>query len=147
MEVHGKIVEGHGVASGRSGDPRFPSGTLGLQWKYFEELGLDLSGIYKGTINISVEPLTPKPIKALHTFREIRWHPECPAEDFSFFEVRIQVEGTESVRGYIYWPHPETKPEHFQDPHVVEILAPKLSGIRSGAVAQLTFAPESICFG
>ena len=33
------------------------------------------------------------------------------------------------MSGLIYWPHPETKPEHFQDPHVVEIMAPKIQGL------------------
>ncbi|CAL6080542.1 Conserved_hypothetical protein [Hexamita inflata] len=27
------------------------------------------------------------------------------------------------MEGLIYWPHPETKPFHFQDSKVVEVLA------------------------
>ena len=34
--ISGKIVKGHGVASGRARDPRFPEGTLALQWPIFE---------------------------------------------------------------------------------------------------------------
>ena len=37
--ISGQIVEGHGVASGRAGDPRFPEGTLALQWPIFEKNG------------------------------------------------------------------------------------------------------------
>ena len=144
--VNGKVVAGHGVASGRAGDPRFPDGTLGLQWPYFEELGLDLDGIFRGTVNVSVKPLTPRPINAMHTFRKVKWHPDCPAEDFSFFAIQIRVGVSDFKDGYIYWPHPETKPEHFQDPHVVEILAPRLEGVEVGMSAQLSYDAECLAF-
>ena len=81
-------MRGHGVASGCSNDDRFPDGTLSLQCPIFESMGLDLTGYYKATINISVHPLKPKPIKAFQTFRSVKWHPDCEAEDFSFFERR-----------------------------------------------------------
>ena len=54
--ISGKIVKGHGVASGRARDPRFPEGTLALQWPIFEINGLNLDGYYRATINISVFP-------------------------------------------------------------------------------------------
>jgi hypothetical protein len=50
------------------------------------------------------------------------------------------------VGGYIYWPHPETKPEHFQDPHTVEILAPGLDGVADGVEVRLWHVPEQIAF-
>ena len=85
--ISGQIVKGHGVASGRAGDPRFPEGTLALQWPIFEKNGLNLNGYYRATINISVFPLKPNPVNPTHAFKNVKWHADCPAEDFSFFEV------------------------------------------------------------
>ena len=124
--ITGSIVRGHGVASGCSNDERFPDGTLSLQWPFFINMGLDLNRYHRATINISVCPLRPEPVCAFQTFRNIKWHPDCAAEDFSFFQVELKLEDDKSVDGLIYWPHPETKPEHFQDPHVIEIMAPKI---------------------
>ena len=132
MRIEGKVVRGHGVASGRSGDARFPDGTLGLQLPIFESLGLELDGFYCGTINVSVAPRIPQPQQPLVTFCDVRWHPDCAAEDFSFFDIRVAGSDMLPVPAYIYWPHPETKPEHFQDQHVVEILAPHLEAIDEG---------------
>ena len=144
--VAGKIVIGYGVASGNAEDPRFPEGTLALQWPHFTGGGLDLDGIFRGTINISVAPLKPKPVEPIHTFRAVKWHDDSPAEDFSFFQIRIALGDEPPVGGYIYWPHPETKPEHFQAPHVVEVLAPSLDGVANGAEVQLWHVPEQIAF-
>ena len=35
ISVKGKVQRGYGVASGKSGDPRFPKGTLELQKPFF----------------------------------------------------------------------------------------------------------------
>ena len=147
MEViEGKVVAGYGVASGNAKDPRYSEGTLALQWPHFEERGLDLDGVFRGTINISVAPLKPEPVRAMHTFRGVKWHDDTAAEDFSFFQIRIALAGEPPVGGYIYWPHPETKPDHFQSPHVIEILAPTLDGITGGATVQIWTDPGQITF-
>ena len=52
------IVQGHRVASGLNGNPRFPGGTLRMQLPFFAELGLDLSAFYPGTLNVSIAPLS-----------------------------------------------------------------------------------------
>ena len=130
--ITGSIVRGHGVASGCSNDERFPDGTLSLQWPFFINMGLDLNRYHRATINISVCPLRPEPVCAFQTFRNIKWHPDCAAEDSSFFQVELKLEDDKSVDGLIYWPHPETKPEHFQDPHVIEIMAPKIPELSLG---------------
>lgn len=144
--VSGKVVTGYGVASGRNGDARFPDGTLALQWPYFMAGGLDLEGIFRGTINISVAPLKPEPNSALKTFRKVAWHDSTPPEDFSFFQVRVALVGEPPVAGYIYWPHPETKPEHFQNEHVVEVLASGLDGIVNDVEVQLWSDPTQMAF-
>ena len=146
MVINGTVVRGHGVASGHGGDPRFPAGTLGLQLPIFEALGLKLDGFYHGTINVSLAPLIPQPQRPLVTYRDVRWHPGCPAEDFSFFDIRVAGAAGVSVSAYIYWPHPETKPEHFQDPHVVEILAPRLEDISEGKQVCIWEEPDRMEF-
>jgi hypothetical protein len=52
----------------------------------------------------------------------LKWHPTEPAEDFSFFDIRAAGPVGEPVAGLIYYPHPDTKPVHFQQPDVLELL-------------------------
>ena len=49
----GLICQGHGVASGKKPDLRFPDGTIALQYPLFADRGLDLNSYFKGTVNIS----------------------------------------------------------------------------------------------
>ncbi len=131
VEVKGVVVEGHGIASGRSGGPRFPGGSIALQSPHFLAAGVDLSGYHPGTINISIAPRRYEVRKAAHTLRKLSWLPDYPPEDFSFFDCRLTLSGR-TVDGLVYYPHPETKPEFHQDPHVLEILAPFLEGLQVG---------------
>jgi hypothetical protein len=146
QQVEGRILAGHGVASGRSGDRRFPGGTIKMQMPFFARHGVDLSAYYPGTLNVSIAPASYEVVAPVLTLRNLKWCPETAAEDFSLFDCRILVTGpgneerggeTEEVRfveGLVYRPHPETKPEHFQDPHVLEILAPKLERAEVGGL-------------
>jgi len=54
-----------------------------------------------------------------------------------FFDVRLVPPGGERVAGLIYYPHPETKPEHFQKPDVLELLLPFVAGLRYGETFDL----------
>jgi hypothetical protein len=126
--VKGKIIEGHKVASGQADDERFPEGTLKLQWPLFKDLGLELDEYYRGTINVSIAPFCLKPNRPAYTFRQVKWHPDTAPEDFSFFDCRLRVAGTWHT-GLIYYPHPETKPEHHQEPTTIEILMPEIRGV------------------
>lgn len=118
------IVRGHRVASGLNGNPRFPGGTLRMQQPFFLERGLDLSPFHLGTLNISIAPLSYRVLTPKLTFRSVKWHPIEPAEDFSFFDVRLLRDGSPTIAGLIYYPHPDTKPEHFQSADVLELLLP-----------------------
>ena len=118
--IHATVVRGYGVASGIGGDPRFPEGTLSLQIPLFTEQGFDLSQFHPGTINLDIAPSRYQIVRAKQTFNDLKWHPDRPAETFSFFDCTI-----DGIPALIYHPHPETKPEHFQSPTVLEILAPK----------------------
>jgi hypothetical protein len=132
-----RLVKGHQVASGRNGDPRFPGGTLRMQAPFFKALGFDISALYGGTLNVSIAPLRYRVVKPRHTFKKVKWHPTEPAEDFSFFDVRLIRPGKTPVSGFIYFPHPETKPEHFQAPDVLELLLPFTPNLRYGTKLKL----------
>ena len=61
-----------------------------------------------------------------------------PAENFSFYRCGIRPTGAETfAEGLVYWPHPSTKPEFFQDPYTLEILAPFLADITYGSTVEL----------
>jgi hypothetical protein len=85
-----------------------------------------------GTLNVSLAPLCYRVVKARHTFTNMKWHPTEPAEDFSFFDVRVIRPDESPIAGFIYFPHPDTKPEHFQQPDVLELLLPFVKGLHYG---------------
>ena len=92
-----------------------------MQIPHFLALGLDLRSFHLGTLNVSIAPLCYRVVKARHTFTNVKWHPTEPAEDFSFFDVRVIRPDESPIAGFIYFPHPDTKPEHFQQPDVLEL--------------------------
>ncbi|MFN9175915.1 MAG: hypothetical protein ACK58N_15785, partial [Synechocystis sp.] len=52
--------------------------------------------------------------------------------DFSFIDCRlVQTDGL-LIPGYVYYPHPETKPEHFQSPDILEIMSRFIPDLRYG---------------
>ena len=143
--VSGVVVEGHRVASGEANEPRFPNGTLALQIPCFARLGLDLANYRRGTLNVSIAPFTFRLGRPWKTLPGIRWSPVMPAENFSFYRCGIRLAGGETfASGLVYWPHPSTKPEYFQDPYVLEILAPDLPGARYGAQVELNLKENEI---
>ena len=135
--VAARVVPGHGVASGRNGNPKFPGGTLRMQAGPFLERGIDVSAFHIGTVNVSIAPLAYQVLKARQTVRLVKWHPIDPAEDFSFFGVRVSAPDGVTANGLVYYPHPETKPTHFQHPDVLELLLPFVESLSYGAEMQL----------
>ena len=131
------IVQGHRVASGLNGNPLFPGGTMRMQVPFFKERGLDLSRFHLGTLNVSIAPLCYEVVQARHTFHALKWHPTEPAEDFSFFDVTVHRDDEPPVEGFIYFPHPDTKPTHFQKADVLELLLPWTEGLGYGARIRL----------
>lgn len=130
--IGGTVKRGYGVASGCGGDPRFPRGTIRLQVPHFRRRGLDLSDCHPGTINLDIAPRRFVPHRPDYRFESVRWSAEVPAETFSFPSCVIS-HGMRRVQGWVYYPHPETKPEHFHDASTVELLAPWLAGLHCGA--------------
>lgn len=142
--VTAQIVQGHRVASGSNGNPLFPGGTLRMQAPYFQARGLDLGCFYLGTLNVSIAPMQYRTIKARQTFTHVKWHPTEPAEDFSFFDVCLLRPDNPAVEGLIYYPHPETKPAHFQKPDVLELLLPFVPGLSYDAKVTLEIPASQI---
>ena len=62
MLLKGKIVKGHGVASGISKTTPYPKGSLEMQFPFFKKMGLDLYQFYMGTLNLDIRPYIWKPI-------------------------------------------------------------------------------------
>ena len=128
----GRLCAGHGVASGTSNESPYPDGTIRLQFPVFKALGLDLSGCYFGTLNIDFAPLEISLSTPDHLFEKVEWTDLHPPETFSFWQVEIKATEVEVLRGWIYYPHPETKERHWQSPTTLELLAPRLSGVEPG---------------
>jgi hypothetical protein len=142
--VRATVLPGYGVASGRSGDPRFPGGTLAMQTPYFRERGLDLAPYHSGTLNLSIAPSRYRVLRPRLTLRDVRWHPTEPAEDFSFFDCRLTTDAGATAAGLIYYPHPETKPDHVQPDDVLEVLSPWIAGLGYGDGVVLEVREEQI---
>ena len=143
QKVNGILKQGHQVASGMATNSPYPKGTIEMQKPYFQELGLDLSPYFPGTLNISIHPHTFKLIKPEHTFGNLQWNPAYPAEDFSFSRCRV-VFAENLYPGLVYYPHPETKIGHFQDPSTVEVIATKIPEIVYGDALELEFNSQEV---
>lgn len=128
LAVPGVIRQGYGVASGTAASSPYPDGTLALQIPLFKERGVDLSGFFRGTLNVDISPLCFALIKPDVTLRQVAWTDRIPPEDFSFCACLLEVERSPHP-ALIYRPHPETKVEHFQNPSIIEILAPYVGGL------------------
>lgn len=140
--VDGLVVSGHRVASGQAAESPYPSGTIEMQTPHFRALGIDLSPFYPGTLNVSIAPhrfeLVPR-----HTLHLVKWSPHHDAESFSFAPISLHWQ-QQSFSGLIYYPRPETKINHFQDPAVIELLLPPIPNISYGSAVQLTASSSEL---
>jgi hypothetical protein len=141
IQVRGILRKGHGVASGRS--RQYPYGSLERQAPIFKSRGLDLAGCFLGTLNIDIRPLAFELINPEFTFRAVNWTDLHPPEHFSFSRCRVRHAGAE-LDGWIYYPHPETKQRHFQDPSLMEVIAPFVPGLALGDTLELEVDPGRV---
>jgi len=139
--VRGIVVEGYRVASGPSRD--YPYGALERQRPIFKSRGLDLDGFFNGTLNIDIRPSTFRMARPQFTFRRVLWTDLHPPEDFSFSSCKVVFERI-VYDGWVYYPHPETKVRHFQDPSLLEVIARPIPGIRYGNALEVHLNPEEI---
>ena len=142
ITLRGVLQKGYRVASGPS--EAYPEyGSIEKQKPYFKELGLDLDEFFNGTLNISIHPYVFDMAKPEFKFKKVKWTELTNAEDFSFSRCRIKYRGSE-YDAWVYYPHPETKKEHFQDRSTIEVLAPLIGGIEYGDLVELSLNPEEI---
>ncbi len=141
--VKGVVSRGHGVASGKGNDPRYPGGTLELQAPLFKNFGLDISPFYPGTINLDISPYRFTVLSPKHYFKHIAWSSYIPPENFYFFDVVVHF-CDKTYAGLIYMPDPETKTDHHQMPHMLELLLPKIVGLNYGDHLKIKVPEEQL---
>lgn len=131
--LHGEVVRGHGIASGRAPDSPYPQGSITLQRSHFAARGFDLGAVFDGTINVDIAPCRWRPINPPVTLEDVDWSDAIESETFSFIPCRLRISGTTAGHeGFVYRPHPETKPGHHQPESVLELLMPWIDGIAPG---------------
>lgn len=139
--IHGVIVQGYRVASGPSKD--YPYGALDRQRPFFRSGGLDLDAYFNGTLNIDIRPFEFTMEKPEFTFQHVEWTDLHPPEHFSFSRCQVIYKGVE-YDGWVYYPHPETKLRHFQNPSLLEVIAMQIPGIHYGDEVDVLLNPEEI---
>jgi hypothetical protein len=139
--LHGILTRGHQVASRPSKD--YPFSTLEKQKPVFKSLGLDLSAYFNGTLNISIAPLTFEMSAPEITFEHVEWTDLHPPETFSFSRCTVIFKGTE-YSGWVYYPHPETKRAHFQNPSLIEVITYEIPKIHYGDELAVEIDPREI---
>ena len=139
--VHSILVQGYRVASGPSKD--YPYGALDRQRPLFKARGLDLSPCFNGTLNINIRPNTFKLLKPEFTFQHVEWTDLHPPEHFSFSRCKVIYKDIE-YEGCVYYPHPETKLRHFQDPSLLEVIAVHIPHIKYGDELDVLVNSEEI---
>jgi hypothetical protein len=137
----GILMQGHQVASRPSA--AYPYSSLEKQKPYFKDLGLDLSTYFNGTLNISIAPLEFEMTKPELTFPLVEWTDLHPPETFSFSRCKVKFGGKEFA-GWVYYPHPETKKTHFQNPSLIEVITVEIANIKYGDVIELEINPQEI---
>jgi hypothetical protein len=139
--VRGVLVEGYRVASGPSKD--YPYGALQRQRPLFKQRGLDLGGYFDGTLNIDIRPFEFSLLKPEFTFKNVEWTELHPPEHFSFSHCKVIFDRVR-YEGWVYYPHPETKLRNFQNPSLLEVIAPLIPDIKYGDGVEVLINPERI---
>jgi hypothetical protein len=141
MKIGGLVVQGYRVASGPSKD--YPYGALEKQRPFFAAQGLDLNGYFNGTLNIDIRPFEFKMHKPQYTFRHVAWTDLHPPEHFSFSRCIVVFKEME-YDSWVYYPHPETKLRHFQNPSLLEVIAMPIPDIHYGDRVEVLVNEEEI---
>lgn len=127
--LHGVLMRGHQVASRPSKE--YPYSSLEKQKPFFKALGLDLQEYFNGTLNISIAPFVFDVAHPEYTFELVEWTDLHPPETFSFSRCKVIFKGVEYA-GWVYYPHPETKKTHFQNPSLIEVITYQITEIQYG---------------
>ena len=120
ISVHGLVAQGYRVASGPSKD--YPYGALNRQRPFFKAGGLNLDEYFNGSLNVDIRPFEFAMVKPAFTFHHVEWTDLHPPEHFSFSRCKVIFKDMD-YDGWVYYPHPETKLRHFQNPSLLEVIA------------------------
>jgi len=140
-KVSGILLRGHQVASRPS--KAYPYSSLEKQKPFFKELGLDLQEYFNGTLNISIAPLEFELIHPEFTFELVEWTDLHPPETFSFSRCQVFFKKMEYA-GWVYYPHPETKKTHFQNPSLIEVITYKIPKLQYGDKLEVAVNTDEI---
>ena len=142
----GTVTAGYQFASGNAVNRQlkpspYSKGTLEIQSHNFKEAGFDLEtsipNLYWGTVNVKLSEQLSLERPDL-TLPNIDWTSgetasgRIPPETFSFIRCCLAYRGIFHL-GYIYYPHPETKPSnnaHHYD--VLEVLTEHVDELAYG---------------
>jgi hypothetical protein len=142
VTLKGKLKKGYRVASEPS--EAYPDyGSIEKQKPYFKELGLDLEHVFNGTLNVSIEPYKFEMVNPQYRFENVNWTELTNAEDFSFSRCKVKFQGR-VYDGFVYYPDPKKKKDHFQDMSTVEVLAPFIDGIKYKDELEISLDTEEI---
>ena len=144
LTVTGKVIEGYGVASGKNKNSPYPESSLKLQLSHFKKLGLNLNNYFLGTLNISIKPYQFELKKSYYYFPQVKWFQDIE-EDFSFSPIKLSFKEN-TYQGWLYYPHPETKPNHFQGKSTMELILPYIQGITYGDEVTVSVNEQEITF-
>ena len=119
-----------------------------MQMPFFKQQGLDLDAYFngnfvKGTLNVSFAPQTYDILKPEYFMRSVKWTDAFPAENFYLSPAEITYRA-KKYRAMIYIPDPSTKPDHFNPPTMVDVLAEPVAGIQYGDALELGYNPAAI---
>lgn len=145
ITLKGQLIDGHGIASGRSAKSPYPRGSLAMQAPFFAAQGLDLSNCFMGTLNVNIAPEIWTLRKAQYQFENLRWTHLHPPETFSFVSCLLRTTPQNSwVDAWLYYPHPETKKMHLQAANIMEIIAPPMQSCAITSKVELRFKSQHI---
>ncbi len=137
------VVKGHQVASGRSKSSPYPAGSISLQKPFFDRSGINLQGMFDGTLNLSIAPHKFSIVSADHRIEHLHWIDGFPEESFSFVKCEVSAHN-QNYEGWVYYPHPETKTQHFHNNQLLEVLCPFIPNLNYGDTVTLEYDDQKI---
>lgn len=137
------LIKGYQIASGQSKDSPYPDGSIKMQSPVFAKLGVDLKNFYLATLNLNIHPSVFTMKKPKFELKQVEWTSLCSPENFSLSPCQITYQG-KVYQGLIYYPHPDTKPQHFHSNSVIEVIAEFIPDIKYGDTVSLNYHPKEI---
>jgi hypothetical protein len=143
IAISGCVVRGHGIASGHADDSPYPTGSLALQLPHFRARGFDLTHFYPATLNVQIDARGFVMRNPTHHFVDVTWFADTVTEDFSFSPCQLGFRDRR-YDGWVYYPHPETKPANWKAPNIIEVITTWIDCITYGDALTLYIDPRQI---